>query len=46
LAYYESLKDWEEGRKSYIRPMFFAGIIRFHGYDPAANAEDASKAVR
>ena len=34
-----SLKHWENASKSRITPMFYAGIVRFLGYNPLPEAK-------
>jgi DNA-binding XRE family transcriptional regulator len=41
-----SLKHWESAAKSYIRPMFYAGIVRFLGYNPLPEPRTLGEAVR
>jgi DNA-binding XRE family transcriptional regulator len=41
-----SLRDWEENRRSIVRPMFYPGIIDFLGYNPLATPTTVSEAIR
>ena len=42
----QSLKHWEECSKTYIRPMFYPGIIAFLGYDPRPAAKTLGESIR
>jgi hypothetical protein len=41
-----SLRDWEEHRRSVVRPMFYPGIIAFLGYNPLPAPNTRGEAVR
>jgi DNA-binding XRE family transcriptional regulator len=42
----QSLKHWEDGSKTYIRPMFYPGIIAFLRYDPRPVAKTRGESIR
>jgi hypothetical protein len=42
----QSLKHWEEGSKSYVRPMFMSAIVAFLGYNPLAEPKTRGQAIR
>lgn len=42
----QSLKHWEEGSKSYVRPMFISAIVAFLGYNPLPGPKTRGELVR
>jgi DNA-binding XRE family transcriptional regulator len=42
----QSLKHWEDGSKTYVRPMFYPGIIAFLGYNPRPAAKTLGESIR